>query len=399
MEIFGWLTAITTAILVAAPGVRKDIQLRPPFDWALWGLLAAVVVGVFANDLWQAKGIAIVGNMRWIFLFFFLYWALQLVLSNRPEKAEKIFLFLIFWACFAGIYGIVQHFTGIDLARGGKRFLEHSSHDPLTEARFWRTKGPFSMPLTYAYSYGMFAALLMGLWLSGLMAKTKKYWVLLVGIFCVYLSLLTTYARGGWLSAFVSTGFLFFLALPRKTFYKISAVFIGLVTVFVAGSETLRARFLSFFNPQFQSNYERWDLWRANIEIFKDSPFFGVGHGQNAALVSDYFEKLGIKNGFVSHAHNNYLQILAGDGIFALFFYLVFILGFLSITYRLWKRTPPDRILVRGLALGALGAQINLHVGGLTENNFFDAEVNHQFIFILALVATLYRLLERERWA
>jgi hypothetical protein len=60
------------------------------------------------------------------------------------------------------------------------------------------------------------------------------------------------------------------------------------------------------------------------------------------------------------------------------------------ISHRLLRMIPERFEWHRALVLGAIGAQVFLHVGGLTEPSFKHAEVKHMFLFILALVATIY---------
>ena len=68
---------------------------------------------------------------------------------------------------------------------------------------------------------------------------------------------------------------------------------------------------------------------------------------------------------------------------------MLFILTFLLMTHRLWLDIPETHFWHRVIVLGALGAQISLHTGGVTQWNFGDAEVNHLFVFVLAMVAFL----------
>ena len=57
------------------------------------------------------------------------------------------------------------------------------------------------------------------------------------------------------------------------------------------------------------------------------------------------------------------------------------------MTARLYSTIPSTHYWHRVFALSALGAQLAFHIGGLTQWNFGDAEVQHQFIFWLAIVA------------
>ena len=79
--------------------------------------------------------------------------------------------------------------------------------------------------------------------------------------------------------------------------------------------------------------------------------------------------------------------MLSTTGIIGFSCYMFFILAFLLMTHRLWTEVPRSHYWHRVFVLGALGAQVAVHAGGLTQWNFGDPEVNHLFVFILAVVA------------
>lgn len=59
------------------------------------------------------------------------------------------------------------------------------------------------------------------------------------------------------------------------------------------------------------------------------------------------------------------------------------------MTYRLWKVVPRKETWHRTLILGAWGAQIALHVGGLTDCNFKNWQVNHQTMMVWSVICYL----------
>jgi O-antigen ligase len=168
------------------------------------------------------------------------------------------------------------------------------------------------------------------------------------------------------------------------------AVIAGSVWAWVPG---IGARASTIVDASFPSNAQRASLWRANWQIFIENPVVGVGYGMNEIYVGKYLDKLGLKGVEGGHAHNNYLQFISGTGFLGLAFYLLFSAYFFWISARAWLALSPDRRWERGAILAAIGAQVALHAGGLTECNFKDAEVNHQFLMILAMVAAIDRSL------
>src|SRR5206468_1777859 len=109
----------------------------------------------------------------------------------------------------------------------------------------------------------------------------------------------------------------------------------------------------------YYSNEDRRNVWKANIAMFKDHIWTGIGAGQNEERLDEYYKKLGIESTFGGHAHNNYIQMLSTTGLLGFFFYMLFILSFLLMTHRLWGDIPETHFWHRVVALGALGAQIS----------------------------------------
>ena len=125
-----------------------------------------------------------------------------------------------------------------------------------------------------------------------------------------------------------------------------------------------------------------------------------MGYGENIAALPEYYKKLGAPaDMLVSHAHNQYLHMLAGTGVIGLIIYLVIVLYFLILALRVWYRLSSRETYHQGLALGLVGAQVAFLVGGFTEANLEHSKMKHTVIFLWALTAWLayeHRVL-RER--
>ena len=154
-------------------------------------------------------------------------------------------------------------------------------------------------------------------------------------------------------------------------------------------STHLQERLMQTFNTSSYSTSARINLWKANLKMFLDNPFFGVGFQNNTAFLPKYYEQLSIKDGMISHAHNNYMSVLGGTGAVGLIAYLLFVFSFIYLTLFLWKKRSSFDLFEQILILGCLGALINFHTGGLSEANYLDGEVSHVYIFILSLTIAL----------
>lgn len=202
------------------------------------------------------------------------------------------------------------------------------------------------------------------------------------------IALLFSLIRGVWISGTVATLVMLWL-WRRRAFYRgaIALAIAGLLAF--ATLPPFRVRVSSIFSTQNIENRDRITLWTANWEIFKDHPIVGIGYTENERRIEEYYSRMGVVKGFHGHAHNVYLQFLSGTGLLGLLCYLYIVGYFLLLSYRLWKETPEEKSWEKALLLGALGAQLSLHIGALTQNNFSDTEVNHNFIFILAMVSAI----------
>src|SRR5690606_16401129 len=91
-------------------------------------------------------------------------------------------------------------------------------------------------------------------------------------------------------------------------------------------SPTLQKRITSITDTENASNAIRLMLWRTNWEIFRDNPLLGVGLHENSKFLQEYYLELGFTKyaHYVGHAHNNFLQVLAGTGVIGFFCFVSF---------------------------------------------------------------------------
>lgn len=405
MEIFGWASAVG-AILMFAFRRRPLSFLRShvflPVDFALAGLFFVVVLGaIFKVPPETTAPIDVVGNARWILLFMFLRAALAMTWSDRMVRGLLIFMTVLL--AIISAYSIWQYFYGIDLIRGARHVIEPT--DFRGDQPIYRAEGVFGSSMTFGNSIALSWCFPIAWLLHGRLKATKNsgrlQWTYVLAAVCSILGLLAilaTMTRGVWLSAIAALLVMSAKAHRRGLILIAGAVvlFVGISTVFLP---ELSGRMQSITDTKHSSNSARVQVWRANFEIFKENPVLGIGYGVNEDVVGEYYERIGITDGFKGHAHNTFLQFLSGTGLLGFLCFATFTIYFLVITWRLGRQSTRDpsvessewpKIFIEG----AFGAQIAMIVGGLTECNFKDAEVNHQFILILAAVATIYHLTE-----
>ncbi len=403
MEIFGWLTfalsmsyAFRTrlgASKVSATHSGQRLSLGEMVSEVLpWKLMifwyVVVILGVFFPGTPADEKLHIFGSHRWMLLLI----ANSFALSLCPPKLKAYRVFLAFTGIVA-VYAIFQSFTGIDLLRmhdanphRAVQFL-----DVRKDIQLWRSAGLFGSPMGYVYIAGIHSCLALAVALVFPSEHSRlRRWSLFVFVL-IAASLVTTYVRGGWFSIAVAVLVMTWLA-NRKFFLWAIGMGAGAFTVLFVSLVQFRERFMSLLDPKYASNSERMGLWKMNLRIFLDHPIFGIGWEMNEVRACEYVNCQAIPKPFTGHAHNNYLQALSGLGITGFTAYLAFIGFFLWATYRLWKRLPENLYWARALTLAALGAQIHLHLGGLTECNWKAGATNHNIMIALAIVTSLIYL-------
>ena len=382
METFSTLLALMGLVALIA---RKKLELpavsfSTNADWALLGFWAWVGICLFIiPEVNPAHRLDVFGSLRWILLFYFVRFAL---IRNFDffKRCTPYFLGLVL---AISIYGVIQFQTGIDFV--------HSSSFGYGEG-FWRTRGLFGSVMSFSYVFGMIYFFVVARTMMAERVFSRKNGILLATTFFLTWALLGTYTRGLWIAMVVGVTLITFFKKRKQTLWTIGTVaLIGVVTF--AASDNVRTRFDSFldFSAKNESNYYRVQLWRANFELFLERPVMGAGFRQNATHVQRIFDKLNIDSDFVSHAHNNLLSVLGGTGLVGFILYLAFNLIFLLTAYRLFRRSSQEDTFAKAIGLGALGALVSFHIGGLTESNFYDGETTHALLLTCAILyATSY---------
>ena len=376
-EIFGWAIFLLFLFNIAfdfkkigftdsIKNLKIGADIPVLFFWT-WALLSTQVV---FNDLRELG--ATFSEVRWVFLLYGYSYLMKKYFSLEYEKHYK---FLLVSTALVGLYGIVQMFTRIDLVRSTNLHMSEIGD-------LYRATGFFTVPLTYAYCIGMlgmfaFTSLLINI------KENKSYILPLITTISTIGAVIASSTRGAWIAFFVAV-MTMTLIMDRK---KAALTFV--ISLLVAGpmmlEPTIQKRAISIFNlKSYASNTERIDLWRTNFEIFKDNPIFGVGLERSQLHLAEYYQKLNIEHGFHGHAHNDFLYILSGVGFPGTIAWLWLCGYFIFLAFKLYKNSIDYRLQV--LTLGALGAQIYIHVGGLTQCNFSDNEINHILVFTWALL-------------
>src|SRR5690606_13850335 len=117
--------------------------------------------------------------------------------------------------------------------------------------------------------------------------------------------------------------------------FKRSGKWIGLTLILISG--TLLFKFPEFKDRIFQKmgTTERFELWKANWNMFLDRPLTGVGFRKNHELsgphlLEQYPER---EHVLAVHAHILYIVLLGGLGIVGLLAWIFWIFSLIRILY------------------------------------------------------------------
>jgi O-antigen ligase len=256
---------------------------------------------------------------------------------------------------------------------------------------------------------GIFTVWRKGLHLNERLQGFTSHWMTYAGLlmfpFIFFSVLLVLRRRGKKETAIISAGLAVMLAaiafsLTRNVWLGIAAA-LGTFLVFfrpkyflalaplllvlaLLAPPAVRSRALSIVDLQDRSNRDRIYMVYSGLKIFHDRPWTGVGsHNiQQVILGNERRYRHPQAEQVNLHLHNNFLQILAERGIFAL---ASFILASFFIIWQLARLLRTRGGEWRAITAGVLFAFVGFLVAGLFEYNFGDSEIKFLLFYFLSL--------------
>ena len=293
--------------------------------------------------------------------------AVYILVRDRRE-AEQLLCVALAIAVLVAAYSIVQHFTGIDLAK--QLVGKESNLDPFWFGREegYRVKGLHPSGITYAHNL-LFPLSLVTAW--GLASHVPKLTrlLLILGWVSMLFALFFSLTRGVW----VAYGLVLILCGLVRGRRAVLGAIAGVVVcglLLMSAGEGVRGRFLSTFDSQ--ANIGRSQIWLANTDMIKERPLTGWGFGNYKQFRAPFYERYPEADTH-AHAHNNFLQMWVDTGVIGLAAFLFLCGAILTTGWRAYagQQTEP----LKSLALGGWLGMVGFLIGGLTQYNFGDAEV------------------------
>jgi O-antigen ligase len=358
------LTALTVVATVSGWGI-----VRPtPLDGVLVIFYATLALSTVASG----HPLEAVGWQRlWVVTaYLVVFWWLR-----DAEQAARVTRLLLGVAAFTAAYGILQHYTGADWYRTAlgrlTRVHAHEADAGYAVVGFFGNYLTFAHAMLFPLAWAMADALRGGL--LGLAAGPV-----------IVVALAFSTARGAWLATVPMAAALVLMTRGRRAVWSLVAL-AALGGLIIVASPALRARAAGSFATT-GLNAGRIGIWRANLDIVREHPVFGLGFGRYRAAALPYYERHPDADRR-SHAHSNYLQLAAEAGLLGL---AAFALVFATALLRGWTavvRAGDDRTWVA--AAGAWAGMVGFLVGGVTQYTFGDSEVALTMWVVLGILMRL----------
>jgi O-antigen ligase len=241
-----------------------------------------------------------------------------------------------------------------------------------------RLKGFTSHWMTYAglllFPFIFFSVLL-------LLGRSKKQAAIIAAALAVmFVAIAFSLTRNVWLGIVVA-GMLFFVFFKPKYLLVLAPL---LLVALLLAPAAVKSRVFSIVDLHDSSNRDRIYMIYSGLKIFKDYPWTGVGANNIGKVIAGNEARYRHPDAqqINLHLHNNFMQILAERGIFALASFLLACLFIITQLLQLLKSGTGDR---RAITAGVLFAFIGFLVAGLFEYNFGDSEIKFILLYFLSL--------------
>ena len=246
-----------------------------------------------------------------------------------------------------------------------------------------RAAGFFGHPMTFAGYLSMYLPVFLICFLDGKVFG-KYNWLSGVAFFAGCAALIFNGTRGAWLAVLPVIIFIMFYYISRKsTAAIICLVLVACIGVGLTQHRPFMRRVRSITSTRYQSNTERLLIWQSAYKMFKDHPVLGVGLGQYKDNYQKKYISPKAKEPTLSHAHNNFLQMLAENGLIG-FLGFVSMIGYfiLNSFRRFWQTKSPYMLMISMSTL-------TLVLQGLTEYNFGNSAVMKTFWLLMGCLLVL----------
>ena len=316
------------------------------------------------------SGDIVYGLKRWadMWIWRFMPFVVVIFLLNNYIDAKKVMLTGFAGITLTSVYAVYQGLSGMSRANG---FYGH--------------------PMTLGGWLCIFLPLLLIEFFERRLLG-KYYW--LAGLaFCICIAgLVFNATRGAWLAvAIVSAVLLIYYMFKSKRNLAVSIIFVALISTVLVNNPKFMHRLETIDDfDKYQSNTERILIWQSAWNMFKDHPVLGVGLGQYTENYQQKYISPQAKEPKLGHAHNNFMQMLAENGIVG---FAGFVIMFGYIIFKNLITWVKGRNVY---ALMIVSATVCLLLQGFTEYNVGNSAVIKMYWLVLGLLVVLSEFYRKE---
>jgi O-antigen ligase len=187
-----------------------------------------------------------------------------------------------------------------------------------------RVGGPINEP----NMWGQILISIMPFAIFGFLRTSARTKLAFLSVFIImFIELLNTYSRGGYLGFFVTVFFILFFFVRTNPMVIASILLVGALGLpFLPASYISRFQTITVFSSGSESNIYQDESFRGRtseiltgITMFTEHPLLGIGAGNYAVNYQKYAQIVGIETRIEEReAHSLYIEILAETGLFGL---------------------------------------------------------------------------------
>ncbi len=208
------------------------------------------------------------------------------------------------------------------------------------------------------------------------------------GVVLVLLSIFLSLSRGGILVALVSIVLFFYLLSLKRSFriWPVAVIVAGSIGLYYLtfGTEEIAFKFNRSFTEEGEWNLARLDIWKDTVAIVKTFWITGSGFGTFGDIYPVY--KTIATNLIVSHAHNDYLELLTDGGVVGFLLKAWFVLVIMKTGWKMiWRRRDHYSILI---TIASMVGMFSMLLYGITNFNMHNGADGLYFFFLCGLVVS-----------
>jgi O-antigen ligase len=313
------------------------------------------------------------------------------LLSKKQLLQATVFVIVIFGGLLA-FSSILQFYLTDDMAMWFRHvprnsmvvgpYVNHNHYAGLMEMMF-----PIVLALFLFYRPRMGnVSLIKGI--AQILSQEKANIHILIGTSAVLIitSIFVSLSRGAMISTCLSLIVFTVFLLKKKinkanTLLIIGVIILSALSIGWFGWDQIFERFARLKNAQGIIYESRLDFWKDSQDIIRQYPITGSGMGTFRHM---YPLHRSIKSDrFLTHAHNDYLELLAEGGVIAFFLAAAFLATLFYKTYRVFSKRRDGFSIY--LYIGCITAMVSMLLHSFTDFNLHIGANGLWFFFIAGI--------------